>query len=208
VNIAVGLETEFAKKLAMLQEVLVGDADNYKANQVLAEIIYDTLNSNVEGAIQPANAAELEKTMLTAFQKAANAKPDVELAYLYMGDHAINKAAKIGEQRTAHTKDMQARTKPGTKSSAEDIKKRDDLDKFYSDALFAAKEPYEKAVSIYAGKAKLDGRDKQQYRKIAGYLGDIATNKKQNATKAKAAADIAKYTAEEKKWNDLYDSIK
>ena len=49
-------------------------------------------------------------------------------------------------------------------------------------------------------------RDKQQYKKAASYLADIYANKKVNA-KGKPA-DQAKYAAEEKKWNDVYDSIK
>ena len=47
---------------------------------------------------------------------------------------------------------------------------------------------------------------KQQYKKVSGYLGDIASYRK-NKAKSKPA-DAAKYAAEEKKWNDVYDSIK
>jgi hypothetical protein len=208
IDFAIGLEPQFEKKVAMLQEVLAGDPNNYKANQVLGEVIYDTLNSGKEGAVVPANADELEKTMLAAFQKAAVLKPEAELSFLYIGDHYINKAAKIGEERSAHAKAMQSRTKPGTKPSAEDVKKREDLDKLYSQALYAALEPYEKVAQIFEAKGKIDNKDKQQYRKVAGYLGDIYKDKKINATKVKATADITKYTAEEKKWNDKYDSIK
>ncbi|MEN9547435.1 MAG: hypothetical protein RIR12_26 [Bacteroidota bacterium] len=208
IDFAIGLEPNFDKKVALLQEVLSSDPNNYKAHQVLGEIIYDTLNSGKDDAVVPANASELEKTMLDAFQKAAVIKPEAELSYLYMGDHFINKAAKIGDDRSAHAKAMQARTKPGTKPSADDVKKREDLDKLYSQALYAALEPYEKAAQLYEAKSKLDNKDKQQYRKVAGYLGDIYKDKKINATKAKLASDITKYTAEEKKWNDKYDAIK
>lgn len=206
VDFAVGLVKDFNDKIKAVEEVLATDPNNYKANQVLGEIIYDTLNSRDETAVMPANFAELEKKMLDAFKKASAAKPETENPYLYMGDHFINKAVKINDARSAHVKDMGARTKPGTKPSAEDVKKRDDLDKSYGDALEGAREPYEKVASLYAAKGTLDMRDKQQYKKAVSYLADVYAFKKAQA-KGKPA-DQAKYAAEEKKWNDLYDSIK
>ena len=106
---------------------------------------------------------------------------------------------------------MKTRTKPGAMASKEDIAKRDMLDKKYSETLDGAREPYEKVAAIFAGKPKSEDknqamRDKQQYKKAVSYLADIYANKRINA-KGKPA-DIAKYTAEEKKWNDLYESIK
>jgi hypothetical protein len=176
----------------------------------MGEIIYEALNPDKEGVTVPTNAAELETKMIAAFNKSAVAKPDSELPYLYMGDHFINKAVKVDEMRTAHTKDMQVRTKPGTKSSPEDLKKRDELDKQYSEVLDGAREPYTKACEILGARAKagdnsMDPRDKQQYKKAASYLGDIYANKRINA-KGKPA-DQAKYAAEEKKWTDLYEAI-
>ncbi len=210
VDFAVGLVNNLDEKIKAVEEVLATDPANFKANQVMGEIIYDALNPEKEETPIPANAAELETKMITAFNKAAAAKPDSELPFLYIGDHFINKAVKVDEQRTAHTKDMQARTKPGSKSSPEDLKKRDDLDKLYSETLDGAREPYTKACDILAARAKandnsLDPRDKQQYKKAASYLGDIYTNKRINA-KGKPA-DQAKYAAEEKKWADLYEAI-
>jgi hypothetical protein len=206
IDFAVGLTDNFTEKLAALNEVLTTDPDNQKANQVLGEIIYDTLNPKTDGAVLPANAAELEKKMIDAFNKSAKGKPGYEIPYLYIGDHFINKASKVGERRDAHAKDMRTRTKPGTMASKEDIAKRDALDKEYAETLDGAREPYEKAAAILAAKDHLEMRDKQQYKKAASYLADIYANKKVNA-KGKPA-DQAKYAAEEKKWNDVYDSIK
>ena len=206
IDFAVGLTDNFNDKLAALNDVLSTDPDNQKANQVLGEIIYDTLNPKEEGVAIPANAAELEKKMIDAFYKSAKGKPGYEIPYLYVGDHFINKASKVGERRDAHAKDMRARTKPGTMASKDDVAKRDALDKEYAETLDGAREPYEKAAAILAAKDHLEMRDKQQYKKAASYLADIFANKRINA-KGKPA-DQAKYAAEEKKWNDVYDSIK
>ncbi len=101
---------------------------------------------------------------------------------------------------------MKARTKPGAMASKEDIAKRDALDKEYGETLEGAREPYEAAAAIFATKADMHTRDKQQYKKAASYLADIYAFKKAMA-KGKPA-DQAKWAAEEKKWNERYDSIK
>lgn len=208
IDFAVGLTDKFDEKLAALNEVLATDPENQKANQVLGEIIYDTLNPKHadEGVVPPANAPELEKKMIEAFLKSAKGKPGYEIPYLYIGDHFINKASKVNDKRDAHAKDMKARTKPGTMASKEDVAKREALDREYLETLEGAKEPYEKAAAIFAAREKLEMRDKQQYKKAASYLADIYSFKRVMA-KGKPA-DQAKWAAEEKKWNEVYDSIK
>ena len=206
VDFAIGLVDDINEKIKEVEAVLAKEPDNFKANQVLGEIIYDTLHSNREGAVPPANAAELETKMVNAFKKAASLKPGSEMTYIYLGDHYINNAVKVNDARAAHAAEMKARTKPGTMASKEDIAKRDQLDKQYGDVLDMAREPYEKVAEIYAAKTQLDIREKQQYKKACNYLADIYANKKIQA-KGKPA-DIAKYAAEEKKWNERYESIK
>lgn len=205
VDFAVGLVDGFYEKVKAVEEVLATDPNNFKANQILGEIIYDTLNPK-EGDQLPSNAAELEVKMINAFKKSAEAKPGYEIPYLFMGDHFISKAVKANEARAAHAADMKSRTKPGQPNSKEDVAKRDLLDKQYGDALEAAREPYEKAAEIFASRELTELRDKQQYKKACNYLADIFAFKKILA-KGKPA-DQAKYAAEEKKWNDRYDSIK
>lgn len=211
IDFAVGLVEDFNAKVKALDETLAKDPTNFKANQILGEIIYDTLNSAAEGAVLPANATELEGKMVQAFNRSATAKPGFENPYIYLADHFINKAAKIGEEKDAHAKDMKAKLKPGAKSSPEDIAKRDLLEKQYGTALEGARDPYEKAAAILATKPKgvdknQDIRDKQQYKKACSYLADIYAYKK---TQAKGnAAEAAKYDAEVKKWEAMYESIK
>ncbi|MBK9570209.1 MAG: hypothetical protein IPO53_10000 [Chitinophagaceae bacterium] len=211
IDFAIGLEETFDAKVKAVEEVLATDPNNYKANEILGELIYDTLNSSHDGAVLPSNAAELEKKMIDAFSKSAIAKPGSEIPFLYMGDHNINKAVRVNAAREAHATDMKTRTKPGTMASKEDIAKRDLLDKQYGEALESARDPYEKAAAIFSTKPKStdknqDIRDHQQYRKVASYLADVYAYKKiQSKSKP---TEMAKYAAEEKKWNDLYDSIK
>ncbi|MFM7646363.1 MAG: hypothetical protein ACKO41_06580, partial [Sphingomonadales bacterium] len=208
VDFAVGLANSFDEKLKAIEELLATDPDNFKANELLGEILYDTLDAREEGAVLPANYAELEMKMIAAFNRVAKAKSGYEIPYLYIGDHFINKAAVVSEKRDQHARDMKARTKPGTMASKEDIAKRDALDKEYGETLEGAKEPYENAAGIFAAKAELDTRDKIQYKKAAGYLADIYAFKKAMAAKAKNTTEQNKWAMEEKKWNDRYESIK
>jgi hypothetical protein len=177
-DFAVGLETSFDAKMKSVEEVLAKDPTNYKAQLSLGQLIYDTLNSKVEGAVLPANADELEKKMVAAFTAAGEAKADEALPYLVVGDYYVM-------------------------LKAEKLKK---TDKKYGEYLEAGRVPYEKAAAVFATKTALNGSDKQQYKKAAGFLEDIYNYKKEQA-KGKPA-DIAKYTAEAKKWGDLYLSIK
>ncbi|MEO5562383.1 MAG: hypothetical protein ABIR18_03085 [Chitinophagaceae bacterium] len=203
-DFAVGLSQSFETKLKAMEEVLSKDPNDYKANVTLAQLVYDTLHPK-EG-VPYANADALEAKMITSLTRAAAAKPADELVWLVMGDHFIDKTDKIDDARSAHVQDMKTRTKPGTQPSKADLQKRDDLDKAKADAFDKAREPYEKAAAIMATRLdKLTGGQKQQYRKVAGYLGDIYTYKK---AQAKAPADVAKYSADAKKWNDLYDTLK
>jgi hypothetical protein len=209
IDFAAGLATNFNDKVSAVEEILAKDPDNFKANQVLGEILYDTLNSDKEGAVLPANADDLEKRMVELFTKAASVKANYEIPFLYIGDHFINKAAKTNDTRTAHASEMKARTKPGTMASKEDIAKRDMLDKKYGEDLEQARTPYEKAGAILADRAAKEGglelREKEQYKKVANYLSEIFSYKRIQAKNK--PADQAKYQAEEKKWNDIYESI-
>lgn len=208
VDFAVGLETNFNDKLKSVEGILAASPNDFKANEVMGELIFDTLNADEENGKLPANKDELEQKMVTAFEKAAAAKPGFENPYLYLGAHFINKAAAYGKEREKFQSDLKAKTKPGVPFSKDDLAKRDAYDKQYGDLLEQAREPYEKAAAIYASKTELGVKDKQQYKRAASYLADIAGFKKSMANQKKNTADATKYAADEKKWNDLWDSIK
>ena len=206
VDFAVGLEDNFDKKLAMLDDVIAADPGNYKAERSLGEIIYDTLNSRKPNAVLPANADALETKMIAAFNKAAGLKANDEVPFIYIGDHYMNKSLKIDDERTALKAAIKARTKPGTPISKDDAAKRDALDATYRTALDAAREPYEKAAQIFSKKPTITQQDKPQYQKVSGYLADIYADK--STRPGTSPADKEKFNAESKKWNALYDSIK
>ncbi|MBM3412538.1 MAG: hypothetical protein FJY19_04065 [Bacteroidetes bacterium] len=212
VDFAVGLAGTFTEKIVAIEEVLATDPANFKANQVLGEIIYDTLNPRDEEAVVlPENYLELEKKMIDAFTRSSKSRPDYEIPSIYVGDHYINKAGRVEEKRNTHAREMKARTKPGTMASKEDVAKRDALDREYGETMELAKDPYLAAATIFANRAAekdLETRDKQQYKKVASYLSEIYGLKKIAANKAKNFADKAKWEAEEKKWNERYESIK
>lgn len=206
VDFAVGLETDFNAKVAALEDQLKADPNHYKANMSMIELSFEALHSEKEDAPKPADPKALEQKMITSLNKVIELKPEEELAYLIKGDHYINLSIAADKKREEHAADMKKRTKPGTSASKEDVAKRDQLDTEYAEIFDKAREPYEKACEIFAKKTELNGNDKQQYKKAAGYLGDIYMMK---AARSKGKpADVTKYEALAKKWNDVYGSIK
>lgn len=213
VDFAVGLAESFAQKITALENILSREPGNYKANELMGELLYDTLNTNKGPVLSRDQAREWESKMVKAFTNAAAAQPNNETPYLYMGDHFINKAASIGEQRDAILKEIKAAMTAGVsnKPTSEQISKRDLLEKEYADALEAALVPYEKAAALLAGKLNVENtnqqlKNKQQYKKAVSYLADIYSYKKSVAPKNSPA--FTNWEAQEKKWVDLYQSIK
>lgn len=205
IDFAVGLETTLAGKIKAVEEVLVTDPNNYKANEWMGEIIYRAFYPLKDDEPETFDTAAYEMKMINAFNKAGTLQPDSIDAFLYLGDHYYNASDKVNAMRAAHVNDMKSRTKPGTAASKEDIAKRDLLDKQYGEALEKQRIPYEKAAAIFASKTNLGIREKAQYRNLSGKIADVYTFKK---AQAKLPADKTLYAAEEKKWNDIYDSIK
>jgi predicted nucleic acid-binding protein len=205
-DFAVGLEENYDAKVKALEALSVSEPDNERNLVILAQLIYDTLYSAVEKPVKHPNAAQLETVMTTALTKAIALKPEDESANMMLGNHYINKSVGIDEEKTALAAEIKKRTKPGAQTSKEDLAKKAEIEKLYADALESARVPYEKAAEIYSKKDKLNSKEKQLYKYAVSYLGDIYTYKRENA-KGKPA-DLAKFTAEEKKWNDLYATMK
>jgi hypothetical protein len=206
IDFAVGLETTLAGKVKAVEEVLAKDPNSFKASEWMGEIIYRAFYPLKDDVPESFDSVALEQKMINAFNKAGELQPDSIDAFLYLGDHFYNKSEKIKDLRAAHATDMKQRTKPGTMASKEDIAKRDLLDKQYGEALETERIPYEKGAAIFAAKTSLSIREKAQFRLLTGKIADVYTYKKIQA-KGKPA-DFAKYEAEEKKWNEKYESIK
>lgn len=205
-DFAVGLEETLDAKIKALERVLAGDPNNYKTSLLLGQLLYDTLYSDKEGAVKPANAAELETKMIAVFKKAAELDANEVLPNLYLGEYYINQAAALSEKKDALAAEIKKNTKPGAKPSAENVAKRDALDKEFDEAYENARVYYEKAGELFGKKSNLTGPEKQQYKNVAGYLGDIYTYKKEKA-KGKPA-EVAKFTELERKWNDIYGGVR
>ncbi len=205
IDFAVGLETTLAGKVKAVEEVLATDPNNFKANEWMGEIIYRAFYPLKDDVPEAFDSTAMELKMISAFNKAGASQPDSIDAFLYLGDHFYNKSEKINDLRAAHAAAMKQRTKPGTMASKEDIAKRDLLDKQYADALETERIPYEKGAAIFAVKTTLSIREKAQYRNLAGKIADVYTFKKIQA-KGKPG-EVAKYEAEEKKWNQRYEDI-
>ncbi len=201
VDFAVGLEENWTAKITSLEGVLANDPNNYKANAIIGELIYDTLNSRKEGAVRPANADELEAKMVKHLNKASEVNAEkASQNFIYLGDHFMNKS----ETQAEIIREIKRKAKPGTKPTAEDAQKLKDLQVSYDKDYDLMKDYYEKAAVIFSKKSELDRTEQRQYKIIVGNLAQYYSVKREGAK----GADLAKYIAEEKKWNDLDEKLK
>ena len=182
IDFAVGLETTLAGKINAVEEVLATDPNNFKANEWMGEILYRAFYPLADDEKEPFDSVTFERKMINAFNKAGSLQPDSIDAFLYLGDHYYNRSEKIREQN-----------------------KNNKLDKEYGEALELQRVPYENAAAIFSKKTSLDIREKSQYRNLSGKIADVYSFKK---LQTKVPAEKTKYAAEEKKWNDTYESIK
>lgn len=206
VDFAVGLAEGLTEKINALENVLATDSDNFKANEMLGEILYETLNS--DAASLPGNADEWESKMVRVFNKAAAAKPGTEMPYIYLGDYFFGKAAKI---RDAVANELKTMVQAGVTPSAEKISNRSKLQQDHAAALEAALKPYENAAALLANKPNNGNqeqqlRDKENYKKVVANLIDIFSYKQGGANKN--SPEFGTWAEKIKKWNDVYEGIK
>lgn len=206
-DFALGLEQDFNKKLNYLNAIITKEPANFKANYVLGQILFDTLYNNDENAPKPADSVALEKKMLDAFAAAGNAHPDDPNPQIYIGNHYINQSVYIGNDRSVKMVEIRKKYKPNTPLSKEDQATKLEMDTKYNKMLNEAKPAFEKVVAIFSKMSTLTGTQKQQYRRIASYLSDIAADNHE-FYKTTKPAESAKFKAEQDKWDELYTSIK
>ncbi|MDA3614371.1 hypothetical protein [Polluticaenibacter yanchengensis] len=189
------------------------DPLNVKLQETIATDIFDKLNSKEEGATLPENADELEKQMVAAFLKSAQANPKNGFPYSNLANHFINKNTKVAKEQEAFREKVRAANaakkpaKPGVKvaEDPEITKEREALKVKYNESLDQALEYFEKAVNVYSKLETPTTQEKQQWRNAVSYLIDLNAEKK-NASKLKPA-DYNKYEKEENKWKKVYDTL-
>ncbi len=204
-DFTVGLAESITDKMKALNEFIANNPESYKAHDLRWTYLYDTLASVEEGVVLPERAA-WENDLLVSIKKCIQLKPGDVKNHQYLGNVYVLKKDQANEARVKFAEELQKRTKPGTKASPADIAKREQLDKEYQEAMERIIEPYTEAAKLYAGMSGLSARDKQQYKNVAGYLMEVYEYKQKRA--AKDPAQAAKWGAEAKKWNDVYESIK
>lgn len=205
-DFVVGMEDDFSKKIIALNEYIKQKPESNKAHEFRWTYLYDTLFNIQEGDQIPAERDQWEADLLTSIKKCIELNPKDVKNYQYLGNFYVLKKDQANDARKKFAEDLQIKTKPGTKPSAADVAKREQLDKEHQEMMEMILEPYTQAAKIYSEMSDLDARSKQQYKNITGYLAEIYESKKKRASKDPAAA--AKWAALEKKWNDTYESIK
>jgi hypothetical protein len=200
-------------KFKKIDEKLAKEPNNAKLQETYGLILFDKLNKEA-ATLNEAEKAELESKMVSAFTKSAEMDPASSAkGYFYLGNHYINKSVEIGNQMDSVTdkiKDFNRTAKPDKTGKLppapkELTEKRTALSAAY-DAEVEKGLPYlVKSAEGYGTQTTLGSIDKQNYKKLVDQLIIIYGNKK---VTSKVAADKAKYAAEEKKWTDLYSTIK
>jgi len=204
-DFAVGLAQGFYEQIKALELVIAKDPTNYKANLSLGQIIFDTIHHRNENVVKLQDEKAMAQKMVEAFDRAKDANPDDEIAYIYVGNHYINKSIDVNDARTKFNREMKTKYKPGAAFSAADKAQKEKYDADYAMYLNQAKPYYLKAAEIFGKKPKLENVQTRQYKNVSGYLADIANLNKELS---KSKADIAKYEAEATKWDNVYSSLK
>ncbi|MES2773337.1 MAG: hypothetical protein V4722_04085 [Bacteroidota bacterium] len=206
-----------SKYFPAVEEDYANSKDVYYLNMREGEELFAKLYPKEDKDIPPGDLTPLEAKMVEAFTKAAEAKPEkAGLSYSNIGNHFINKGVAVNKNinvindaikqlNRAAKPDKNGKLPPPPKDS---VAKRDVLYKEYDGYADQAIAAYEKAAESYAKKAgSLISIEKQAYKNSVSYLIDLYAEKKSATAKSKPA-DSAKFAAMEKKWSDIYSSIK
>lgn len=208
------------ERIRRIKKKLEADPNNFKVQSAYGEFLFEQLNPKDSDSPLPANSDELEKEMISAFEKAAAIQPESPLAYLNLANHFLNKSIRTQNVLADHQKMMREKQKANTPPAVKgkpapkappadpaDVEKRKELQAKYDNELKTCGNYYESAVGIYAKDTELTNMEKQNYRNAVSNLIDINKELKNSAIRDKNAADEAKYTAAEKKYMDLYATL-
>ena len=206
-----------SKYFPAVEEDYANAKDEYYVNMSMGEEIFGKLYPKEDKDIPTGDLTEMESKMVAAFNKAADVKADkAGLAYTNVGNHFINKGVAINKQINVISDGIKAlnrNAKPDKNGKfppppKDSLVKREALYKVYDGHADQAIVAYEKAAEAYAKKGgTLINIEKQAYKNSVSYLIDLYAEKKSSTAKSKPA-ESAKFAAMEKKWNEIYSSIK
>ena len=204
-DFAVGLVETFSEKMGAVNAYIASDPESYKAHEFRWTFLYDTIFGIQDGDPTPSELAKWEADMVASLKKCAQMTPEEVKNHQYLGNYYVIKKDAANDARAKFAQELQQKTKPGTKASAADIAKREQLDKEFLSFQDLIIEPYTNAANLYSKVSNIEPRDHQQYKNVVGYLVEIYETKKKRA--AKDPIISAKWAAEEKKWTDVYEYL-
>lgn len=200
-DFAVGGTSDFNEKIKNLEKLLQTNASDKNALTQLAALIFDTLNTQKEGAVRPANYDELEGKMISALNKLSSMDPNDVYPFAALGDHYNFKSEPL---RNAMVEAETAKDKKGAKATAADKQKFLDAKKAYDVVYDLSGQNYQKAADLYAKMSSLDNVAKRSYRIIVGNLVSYYSYLREG----KSGAELNKIVALETKYNNLYEQLK
>lgn len=196
-DFAVGASDKLDDKVASLEKIIAANPNDYKSQLTLGETIFSAIHSQKEGAVKPTNSKELAVKMVDALNKASAISAEELQPLLLLGDHYFFETDEINSEITPlDTK--------GAKATPAEKAKLADLRKEYNTIYDLSKDAFEKTIPIFQKKGTLDIQTKRQYKQVAGNLAQYYSYKREGAK----GADLNKYVALEKKYNDLYDTLR
>ena len=205
---------DFNDVVKYYEEKVNANPNDYEQQYDFGAEIYDHLYPRDTSKTPNVDVGAWETKMKAAFEKAAELKPEKGMPYAVIANSYAKKADAINNKITAvsdEVRNFNKGAKPDKLGKFPPVPKdmtarREALYKDYYATLDAAVPYFEKAADRFAKTTTLEPIEKQFYKNAASNLIDIYSMKKTNA-KGKPA-DIAKFTAEQKKWETTYDTIK
>jgi hypothetical protein len=207
---------DFNDVIKFQEEKIKANPSDYDLQYNLGAEIYDHIYPRNSDSVKTVegNVGEWEQKMVGAMEKAAEAKPEKGMPYAVIANSYIKKAEALNNKITALSdsiKNVNKGAKPDKTGKLppapkDMLTRRDAMYKDYYNLLDQSVNYFEKASERFSKAATLEPIEKSFYKNAASNLIDIYSMKKTNA-KGKPA-DITKFTAEQKKWEGVYDSIK
>ncbi len=205
---------DFNDVVKFYEDKVNANPNDYEQQYDFGAEIYDHLYPRDTAKTPKVDVSTWETKMKAAFEKAAELKPEKGMPYAVIANSYAKKADALNNKITGvsdEIKNFNKGAKPDKLGKFPPVPKelttkREALYKDYYATLDQATPYFEKAADRFAKTTALEPIEKQFYKNAASNLIDIYTMKKTNA-KGKPA-DIAKFTADQKKWEGVYDSIK